>query len=232
MSILFAVVIIIMAGFALHGYIRGLVRVVFSLVSIFLTIGLVYFITPHVSQFLTEKTTIHQTIRDKCIEKVQLRTEDELSKKTEEQEKITFAGMELPEEVQQFFSHKGNETADSLLEESGVYEKMGDYIAGVIVKGIAFIITFVIVVLVLRLIVNLLDIAAKLPVLNSVNHLGGLAAGLIEGVVIVWVIFFIITLSQSSPFGQQLLSSIDHNIFLRFLYENNGIEYLMLRILL
>ena len=52
MSVLFAVVVIILAGFTLHGYIKGFVRVVFSLISIILTIGLASWLSPYVSEIL------------------------------------------------------------------------------------------------------------------------------------------------------------------------------------
>lgn len=231
MSGLFAVVIIILAGFTLHGYIKGLVRVVFSLVSIFLTIVFVIWMTPYVADFLG-KTPVYQNIQEKCVESIQGKTQAEMEQETENQEPLTIAGIEIPQEWQELLSHKTVETADGILEQSGIYEEVGDYVAGIIINIIACIITFIIVFLVLRILVNILDIVAKLPVLNCMNHLGGTIAGALEGVIAIWILFFVITLCQSSELCQKLLQDINQNSFLKLLSENNLIEDILMRVIL
>lgn len=228
MSGLFAVVIIIIAGFALHGYIKGMVRVVFSLVSIFLTIALVSWLSPYAAEFLQNHTPLYQAVREKAIEQVQVKSQKEMQEKTKEQEPLNIAGMELPAEWQELLSGKATEAADDLLAESGVYERMGEYIAGMVVKAAACVLSFLVIVIVLRILVNLLDVAARLPILNSMNHLGGTLAGAVEGIVIVWILFFIITLCQGTEFGKQMMGDINSNLLLKTLYENNGIQYRML----
>lgn len=232
MSGLFAVVIIIIAGFALHGYIKGMVRVVFSLVSIFLTIALVSWLSPYAAEFLQNHTPLYQTVREKAIEQVQLKSQKEIQQKTEEQESIQIAGIELPEEWQELLSGKAAETADDLMEDSGVYERMGEYVAGMVVKAAGCLLSFLLVAIVLRILLNMLDVVARLPVLKSMNHLGGTLAGAVEGIVVVWILFFVITICQGSEFGKQMIADINRNILLKTLYENNGIQYLLLGIFL
>lgn len=232
MSGLFAVVIVIIAGFALHGYIKGMVRVVFSLVSIFLTIILVSWLSPYTAEFLQNHTPLYRIVREKAIEQVQLKSQKEIQQKTEEQEPLNIAGIELPEEWQELLSGKAAAATDDLLEEGGVYERMGEYIAGMTVKVTACILSFIIIIIVLRILVHMLDIVARLPVLKSMNHLGGVLAGAAEGVVMVWILFFIITLCQGSEFGKQMIADINSNILLKVLYENNRIQYLILTIFL
>lgn len=231
MSGLFVTVIIILAGFTLHGYLKGMVRVIFSLVSIFLTIGLVTWMTPHVSEFLKTKTPVYHSIQEKCVENVRVKAEEEMTKETETREPIKIAGIEIPQEWQALLEGEAAEKADNLLEQNGVYQKLGDYIAGVIVNIMACLLSLFITVLTLRILVNVLDLVAKLPVLNSVNHIGGTVAGAAEGVIVVWILFSIITLCQSSEWGQQLLKDINQNLFLKTLYTNNVVEYILMHVI-
>ena len=143
MSGLFAVVVLILAGFTLHGYIKGMIRVVFSLVSIFLTIGLVTWMTPFVSEFLENNTPVYSTIQEKCVERVQIKAKTDMNQEVEEQEPINIAGIEIPEEWQKSLTQKTTDVADEFLTESGVYESMGNYIAGIIVNGIACVLSFI-----------------------------------------------------------------------------------------
>ena len=68
MDMIFVAVVIILAGFGLHGYLRGLVQVLFSMVAIFLAIGLATVLTPYVSEFLQSKTPLYDAIQEKCTE--------------------------------------------------------------------------------------------------------------------------------------------------------------------
>lgn len=232
MSILLVAVILILAGFALHGYIKGIVRVVFSLISIFLTIGMVTWMTPYVSEFLQTKTPVYRNIQEKCIESVRVKSKQKVEEKVEEQIPAQIAGIEIPKEWQEKLEGLTEGTADEILEQSGVYEEMGSRMANTIVNIIACIISLLIVIIVLRILVIMLDIVARLPVLKSLNRLGGLAAGAVEGIIVVWILFFVITLCQTSDLGRQLLNDINGNCFLKILYENNIVEYLMLRVIL
>lgn len=231
MSSLFVVVVIILAGFTLHGYIKGMVKVVFSLVSMFLVIGLVTWMTPYVSVFM-ENTPVYQKIQEKCVESIREKMQTEMGQETENQDSLQIAGIELPQEWQEIFSRKTAETADGILEENGVYEEMGNYAAGILINIIACVITFVLVTLVLRILVNLLDIVAKLPVLNTMNRLGGTIAGAAEGIIVVWILFFVITLCQSSELCQGLMEDIQRNSILNILYENNLVQYILMRVIL
>lgn len=229
MSVLFAVVVILLAGFTLHGYIKGLVRVVFSLVSIFLTIVLAAWMTPYVSEILA-KTPIYQNIQENCVESIREKTSAEVEQQTGGQP-LQIAGIEIPKEWQELLAQTTEGVADSLLEESGIYEEAGNYVAGVIINAMSCVLTFIIVFLVLRILINILDIVAKLPVLNCMNHLGGTVAGALEGIIVIWILFFVITLCQSSEFCQGLLGDINRNSFLKILYENNLVEHILMQVI-
>ena len=75
---LLVVVLVILAGFGLHGYIRGMVRVVFSLLAVFLTIGFATLLTPYIFEFFQTQTPLYDTIQEKCTEYLQDRAEEVL----------------------------------------------------------------------------------------------------------------------------------------------------------
>lgn len=230
-SILFAVVLIILAGFTLHGYIKGFVRVIFSLVSIILTIGLASWLSPYVSEIL-EKTPVYENIQEKCVESIKGKVQNEVGQDVENQEPIQIAGIELPKEWQEIITQKAVQATDGVLEQSGIYEEIGKYVAGIIINMIACVLTFIVVLLILRILVNVLDLVAKLPVLNAMNRLGGVLAGAAEGILIVWLMFFVITLCKSSEMCQGLLNDINQSAFLKLIYENNLVEYILMRVIL
>ena len=105
---------------------------------------------------------------------------------------------------------------------------IGAVILGPVVKTIlpdspifSYVIAFVVASIGLSIACGVLDIVAKLPVLNQINKTGGLLVGLIEGVLRVWIVFIILDMFAATQWGNALLIMVHSNDFVRMLYENN-----------
>lgn len=228
MDILLIVVLLILLGFGLHGYLRGLVRVVFSLVAVFVAIVFATAIEPYVTQFLQTQTPLYDTVKERCMEYLQSSLDEEIQHRADEQEEVAVLGMKLPAELQEFFKENVTGQAGEVLEGSGIYEKAGDFVAGQIVHRLAWMLSFATVLILLAVVVHLLDVLAKLPVLRNINRIGGLAVGLLEGLIVVWIILLAVVLCQGTELGREWMSSVETNAFLRFLNDNNLLEQLIL----
>lgn len=183
MDILLIVTLIILGGFGLHGYIRGMVRMVFSLAAVLVTVAFASFVAPYVAEFLQTQTPLYDVIQEKCMEAVQINI-----------------GINLKGGIEQ--------------------------IADMAVQRIAWILSFILISILLGILVHVLDIIAKLPGIDSINHIGGLVVGLLEGLLIVWILFFVIVLCQGSEWGSQMMTEIQENPLLKLLYESNVLEKL------
>ena len=241
-NILLIIVLIVLGCFTLHGYIRGMVRMVFSLVAIVLTVVLASLAAPYTAEFLRTQTPLYDTIQEKCAEAVQSVIEKNMEEKLPEQEelpgqqetpehsqeaepeKLQLFGMELPPEVQELFTGNLAEQARALMEDSGLFEEAANQIADAVLLRLSWTLSFLIISILLGVLIHLLDIIAKLPGINSINHVGGLIVGALEGLVIVWILFFVITLCQGSHWGSGMMKEIQENPLLKLLYENNVIE--------
>lgn len=189
MDVLLIVVLIIFGCFGLHGYLRGMVRMVFSLAATFLAIGLACWVTPYVAEFLQTQTPLQEFIQEKCTEALQANI-----------------GLDLKGGI-------------GLGLEGGI-----EQVASLATQRIAWVISFLLISILLGILVHVLDILAKLPVIESINHLGGLAVGLLEGLVVVWILLFVIVLCQGTEWGRAMMESMQENPLLRLLYENNVLE--------
>lgn len=172
MDILLITVLVIVGGFGLHGYIRGMVRIIFSLAAVFITIILASFAAPYTAEFLKNQTPLYEVIQ----------------------------------------------------ENSGSYEWIAEQAADAVIERIAWILAFLLISILLGILIHTLDIIAKLPGIDTINHAGGLAVGLVEGLVVVWILFLVITLCQGSQWGGQMMEEIQSNPLLELLYENNVLE--------
>ena len=110
------------------------------------------------------------------------------------------------------------------------YKKLGadtfgsylvDFIANLILNIVAFLVTLLVSHVIVWGIFRILDLAAHLPVLRGLNRIGGLALGLVEGIVVVWVIFLVISMLSGTQIGVTLMKMIDESVILKPLYESN-----------
>lgn len=96
-------------------------------------------------------------------------------------------------------------------------------LADIVLNAIVHIVVFILVFVGVKVIVSVTGLVSKLPVIKQANKLGGLALGLVEGLIAVWVLFVIITAAGNSSWAADALASIGENGFLSFLYDNNPV---------
>ena len=215
MNWLLVVVLVILAGHTIKGYRRGLLRVLFSVASLLITVLFVAWATPYVSNFLKENTKIYQKVETKCEQKVRKDTKEQIVQKEEKSTGLLEEyGIRLPKSIEEKLFGNVEKGADSVLETSGVY-------------GIAFFVSLIVCAIILHLIGGVLDIASELPVIKGINQVLGLGAGLLYGLLLVWLFFYFVAVMQAFPFGQSLLAMIQQSEFLTALYEDNMVAYVV-----
>ena len=108
-------------------------------------------------------------------------------------------------------------------------EYLSVYIAHMLVKGIASLLSFALAMMAIRLLAFALESVAQLPVLSSINRVGGGLAGAVQGILIIWLCFLVITIlcSFNMPWCQELYKLIQEDAFLTFWYNNNVLLRLM-----
>lgn len=225
---LLIVVFVVLAGYTFRGYKRGLIRELFSLCSLIITILFVAWTTPYISKLIKENTQIYQGIETRCEEWIREKTQEEIEEKTQEDTGVLEEyGIQLPKALEETLSQKVQEGSDSILEASGAYTAMAERLAQLAVDGIAFFVSLIVCAILLHFIGGFVGIVSRIPILKGINRVLGLGAGLIQGLVIVWLFFYFIMISQAFPFGQELVSLIKSDEFLTTLYENNLVVYLV-----
>ena len=102
-----------------------------------------------------------------------------------------------------------------------------DFSKGIIFSAIVYIVMFVLLLALAGVIGILLNVIEKLPVLKQINKLAGGAAGLVKGLLIVWIAAILVMILSNTPIGIKIAADIDGNVFLKFLYDKNLIMYFL-----
>ena len=96
-----------------------------------------------------------------------------------------------------------------------------NYFASLILNVAAYIVTLLIAWGLIRLVIGAAGIFSRLPIIRTVNHALGLGAGILQGLLIVWMLMMVLSFFAATPAGQNLMAQVYDNPFLELLYNTN-----------
>lgn len=214
------VLVVAIIGFnAIVAYNRGFIITVFRFTNLILAIILTRMIYPTVSEFIMMYTKFYEFLMGNIKEALNLENLNISLNINQEIQKIN--ELELPHFIEQALLENNNYEAYNILGVEGFGDYIAGYLATISINIIAMILVFIAVSILLRLIINVFDLIAKLPLLNSINKLAGLAVGLAFGLIIVWIGDIIITLFYTSASFEGLVNTLESSGIALWLYQNN-----------
>lgn len=219
MNILLIVTILIFAAFTYEGYRKGLIKIAISMAMMLLTTAIVFALTPVVGEYLRNQTSLYDTISDKTTEFVSSKNiGEELFEKEQSKAADT---LKLPETIVKLIAKNNTAKAYKELGVKTFDEYVGGYLACLVIDAIAFVIAYIIVMLICRIILFATNIITRIPGIHGANKILGGAVGFVKGIIVVWFMFIIITMLISTPFGKNCVTMINDNSFLMWIYNNN-----------
>lgn len=224
-NILTLIVILIILFYAFGGVRNGFIKSLLSMVFFILAAVLVYFANPYVSGFLKNQTPVYAVLEEKCqeifdVEKLlgkEIGTEE--PSRTEQTEMIE--SLPLPDILKEQLTENNNDVGYLKLAVTNFEEYLAGFMANLILTVLSYVVTFLLAVLVLKLLMGALDVLTELPVLKSINRVLGFLLGSIQGLCVVWVLFLVITILGSTDMGSKLLGMISESSLLSFFYDTN-----------
>ncbi len=241
MNWLLIIVILVLAGNIVWGFSRGFLRVIYSMLAWIAILVFVTWATPYVANVLTEKTNIDNRIESNLDEKLHELVIGDTNGQKEDREPDTQnpgqgkknyrdLQMKLPDAVTNKLFDT-NKIADQILEGSGAYDVVAGRATDLVMRVISFVLVLLIAVISFHLLSVVLKVVEKLPLIGGINRLLGLFAGLVKGILIIWLAFAIIAMAGTTDIGIALISYIYESPLLIWVYENNFVLTLLMTFL-
>lgn len=104
------------------------------------------------------------------------------------------------------------------------------YVEHETLRTILGIVCLTIAVLVYRIadfILSSLKMIFSIPVIRGINKIFGIGVGIVEAILITWIVFIIIVAFQFGGVSSYILSAVEENLFLTYLFQNNYIAKLL-----
>lgn len=241
MNWLLIIVILVLAGNIVWGFSRGFLRVIYSMLAWIAILVFVTWATPYVANVLTEKTNIDNRIESNLDEKLHELVIGDTNGQKEDREPDTQnpgqgkknyrdLQMKLPDAVTNKLFDT-NKIADQILEGGGAYDVVAGRATDLVMRVISFVLVLLITVISFHLLSVVLKVVEKLPLIGGINRLLGLFAGLVKGILIIWLAFAIIAMAGTTDIGIELISYIYESPLLIWAYENNFVLTLLMTFL-
>lgn len=230
MSWLFWILLIFLMILAIQGFRKGMVKTAISMVSFIIVIGVTSWLNPYVSDFIREKTDWQERIQQGCKDIFFEEIGEELELPADLQTEI-IDELPLPKSMKEKLTENNNIEVYQQLAANSFAEYLSGYVAYAIINGIAFVISFVITIIIVKLILYAVDILTELPVVGTLNRLGGLLLGSVQGLLWIWILFLIVTLLCNTSVGAYLMKTIQEDTILKWIYDRNYLMHIIMKIL-
>lgn len=208
------------------GYVRGFLKIALSLAITIASIILVVAITPHISGWIQESTSISETVQGKLMEMFEMSSgtsADMLStiETSREQQISVIEGAKLPSVIQEMLLENNNNEVYEALGVTNFVDYIGAYITKLISDIIAFLVAWIAVIIIARVLMAVIGIIGKIPVIGGVNKIAGAVVGIGIGLIIVWILLILVTLLYNTAVGQACMEDIAASQILTKLYDGN-----------
>lgn len=221
------IVVLLYLGLSIgNGYRKGLVRMVFSVVALFVVVVISRVVAPSVEEYLRQETTVWEQIQGKTDDYVEGMLGERLNSGlfSVSDQAYAIETLPLPKYIRSALTKNNVEAVYRVLGVSAFEDYISGALAALVMAAIAFILSFLGVGLGVFVAAKLIERIFKLPGLNGVNRLGGAAVGGIKALIVLWVLCLVVTAAAGTKGGQQILGMIRESQVLSMIYNHN---YLM-----
>ncbi|MBE5923897.1 MAG: CvpA family protein [Lachnospiraceae bacterium] len=219
MNVVAIVIGIVFLICVISGWARGLFRVLISVAGLVVGLIVAFYVAPHVSSNLIEHSDTDEKLAMYIAEKLEFSdTGKEVSKGVQVS---LIESLPLPGIMKKNMLDNNNKETYDLLGAVGVYDYISKSLAVLIINGFVY----VFLVLVCRVAFFFLQVFAKgvqsIPIVGSVDKLGGAGLGCIKGLLLIWLFFFVLSLTSTMGWSKELIEQISDVWVLKLLYDNN-----------
>lgn len=185
------------------GYIRGLTGSLIKILSFVLSVIIAFILFVPVSNLIINNTEIDENIETSIRNAILSEENGEAA---------------MPETITDYIGQKVDEASDSAKET--VVDSTAREVSLTIVKAGTWIALFIVARILLILLRFITSLIAKLPIIKQFDKLGGVIYGLLEGLIIVYVVLAIISFVSPMMSGD-IANAIDNSTIGSMMYNNN-----------
>ncbi len=223
-----AVVLLIIAAFAVVNAKKGLARALLRFLPTLLGILFSWKLSSQVIKFIRE-TPLFSFVMGKI--EGGLNFENILPDMTQSAQNEIISGMNMPDFIKNALISNNNSVVYNLFDAGTLQDYVAGFLTNVLVSIIVVIVLYFAGLILGKIILRFFDLVNDVPVIGLFSKAGGFIVGLAKGICVIWLVGIIITLFCYKPWAQDFISVLEHSLAAGWLYKNNILLYIVLRIM-
>lgn len=227
MNIIDIVIIAIILFFGIRAYKSGFIMSCLSFLPSISALLVTYIFQPILSDFI-RSTQFYTNLKISIGEMLGLSSI--ISDTAMQAQNEIIRNMQIPEFLKSTLIENNNPVIYGLLDVNSIQEYITGFIASIIVNIACMIILFIVTSIVVKIVIKLLNTFSKLPVISLFNKIGGLLIGLLQGLIIIWVLGIGLTFFYFNPSWKEFFDMLNSSFLGSYMYENNILLFMILRI--
>lgn len=194
------------------GYKKGLIEVAFRLISFILAIIISLMLYIPLSNYIIDNTEIDDKIKETIIANI---NPEDIKKDNDTKE----SSDNMPDIIADYI----NKTVQDMAETSkdNIVEILATNISVTAVKIISLLGIFIVTRIVLTVLKIVTNAIANLPIINSANKIGGIIYGVLEGLVIIYILLAIAMAISTITANTEILTIINQSNLGKMMFNNN-----------
>ena len=149
----------------------------------------------------------------------------------EQKQKEFVDDLNLPEFIKKNILENNTAKGYQQLAANTFSEYIADYLTGIVMNGISFLITYFLARLFIGFLIKVLDILTKFPVVHGMNKLAGALVGGAKAILLLWIALLLLTICYNTQIGKMGIQMVEKDPFLSFMYDNNFLIRIFINIL-
>lgn len=208
------IIVGIIALCAILGYFRGLTKSLLKIVSFVLALVIAFVLFKPISLLIINHTQIDDNIQ-KDIEEKMVGFVDQTSGNVEEAMRENSS---MPEVMTKYIQEAVAENKGNTEEAA---KQAAKSVADIIINAGTWILVFILARVILIFAKSILELIVKLPVIKQMDKIGGVFYGILEGLVIIYVAFAILSFVSPMFDSAEVLSAVNKAAIGGQIYNNN-----------
>ncbi len=227
MNIIDIVIIAIILFFGIKAYKSGFIMSCLSFLPSISALLVTYILQPVISNFI-RSTEFYTNLKISIGEMIGINSI--ISDTAMQAQNEIIRNMQIPEFLKSTLIENNNPVIYGLLDVNSIQDYITGFIASILVNAVCMIVLFVVTSIVVKIIIKLLNTFSKLPVISFFNKISGLLIGIIQGLIIIWVICIALTFFYFNPSWKEFFDMLNSSMLGSYMYENNILLFMILRI--
>ena len=203
------IILIVVVLAILYGIHRGLMVSLVSLFSFVIALVVAFMFYKPVGNFIIEKTDFGSDLKQIIKENIPMSDEEILQ---------VGEDSNLPKGMKDYINKQAQNVNTSKDE---AIETISTDLSTEIIMAVSFIGTFIVVRIALVIVKIISKIISKLPIINQADHIGGAIVGAVEGIILVYFVFAIISTISPALKNTGVLKQIDNSFVGKMMYNDN-----------